>query len=138
MRITNIHGKVWLALKARLDEWDETTIHYPFGQFAPEADQAFLVIDPVDLDVDIASLDYDCGEERRGFLNVRVMTPMAWDYAATTGLMGRFADMFPAGWQGQYEDATVQVWREAQATGIASTEFSWHRRDVRIYWRCWG
>lgn len=138
MKITGINGKIWLALKQRLDEWDETPIYYPFQEFAPEANQAFLVVDPASLDPGIASIDFTCGKEHRGFLNVRVMTPLQWDYAATTGLMDRIADHMMAGWVGTYQDATVQVWDVSQGAASPITEAAWHRLDVRIDWRCWG
>ena len=138
MKIQSVTGKVWLALSARLDEWTETPVYLPDTVFKPTADQAYLIIDPAYLDADIESIDYQCGEENRGFLNVRVMTPLTWNYAAALGLMGRVADMFPAGLKLSYMEADVEIWQHPRPNSSPVLEASWNRQDLRIDWRCWG
>ena len=138
MKIQSVTGKVWLALESRLDEWTETPVYKPDDVFKPTADQAYLIIDPAYLDADIESIDYQCGEENRGFLNVRVMTPLTWNYAAALGLMGRVADLFPAGLKLSYLDADVTIWRHPRPNRSPVLEASWNRQDLRIDWRCWG
>lgn len=138
MKIQSVTGKVWLALESRLDEWTETPVYKPDDVFKPTADQAYLIIDPAYLDADIESIDYQCGEENRGFLNVRVMTPLTWNYAAALGLMGRVADLFPAGLRLQYLDADVTIWQHPRPNSSPVLEASWNRQDLRIDWRCWG
>lgn len=136
--IASIEGKVWLALRARMEQWTETAIHWPDEKFTPAADKAFLIVDPVFLDPDIQSISYDCGEENRGFLNVRVMTPMSWNYSQALGVVGRLAALFPAGLQLNYSDATAVIYRQPRSFGGATLENSWHRSDLRIYWLAWG
>lgn len=138
MKIQSVTGKAWLALSRRMDEWTDTPVYLPDTVFKPTADQAFLVIDPAYLDYDAGVMGYQCGEENRGFLNVRVMTPLQWDYAAVLGLMGRFADLFPAGLKLSYDDAEVEIWQHPRPNGSPVLEAAWSRQDMRIDWRCWG
>lgn len=138
MKIQSVTGKVWLALSARLDEWTETPVYLPDTVFKPTSDSAFLIIDPAYLEYDAGVMDYQCGEENRGFLNVRVMTPLTWNYAAALGLMGRVADLFPAGLKLSYLDADVTIWHHPRPNSSPVLEASWNRQDLRIDWRCWG
>ena len=135
--VQNIDAKAWLSLKARMDEWTETPIQYPYGNLKPQASQAFLLVDTARLESDVESTDYQCGMDQQGFLNVRVMTPLQWDYAASSGLLGRFVTHMQAGTILDYQDAQVTIIRTV-AQGTPSLEVSWNRQDVRIYWRSWG
>lgn len=138
MNIQNIHGKTYLALKSGLDQWTQTPVYYPFDSYSPQANAAFLIVDPVNLDFGDNSISYDCGDEHRGFWNIRVMTPMSWTYAASAGLVGGVSELFKAGYRFEYQDARVEIYRQPQAQGFGQLEVSWNRQDVRIYWRCWG
>lgn len=138
MKIQSVTGKVWLALESRLSEWTETPVYLPDTVFKPTANSAFLVIDPAFLEYDAGVMGYQCGEENRGFLNVRVMTPLTWNYAAALGLMGRVADLFPAGMKLSYLDADVTIWQHPRANSSPVLEAAWNRQDMRIDWRCWG
>lgn len=136
--ITDIEGKSWMALRSGFEVWSETRIHWPNEKFTPAANEAYIIIDPVWLDVDISSTDPECGEELRGFLNVRVMTPTTWDYAQALGLIGRMSALFPPGLMLQYYDCDVKIYRKPKSFGGTTLENAWHRNDIRIYWRTWG
>lgn len=136
--IEDIEGKIWLALRARLEQFTECAIMWPMEVYEPDASQAHLIVEPVTVDPDIASSDYGCGEENRGFLNIRIMTPLQWNYAQSSGLKGRVAALFPAGWQGAYGGASVLVWRKPKGLGTPFREAAWNRQDLRVDWRSWG
>lgn len=135
--VSNIHAKTWIALRSRMDEWAETYIHYPNSLFNPDAKTPYLIVDPARLESDTESTDYQCGMDQQGFLSIRVMTPLQWDYAASSGLLGRFVTHMQAGTILDYQDAQVTIIRTV-AQGTPSLEVSWNRQDVRIYWRSWG
>lgn len=136
--IQGLHGKVWLAMREHLLDWSETRISWPDESFAPSSDEAYLIIDPVFLDNEQAAISDDCGDDNRGFLNIRVMTPFTYDYAASLGLMGRIGDWFPSGWVGVYDDARARVYRQSQPVAGNTIEASWRRKDIRIHWQAFG
>ena len=120
-----------------MDEWTETHIHYPNNLFNPDAKIPYLIVDLARTESDVEPIGYACGMDQQGFLNVRVMTPLQWDYAASSGLLGRFVTHMQAGTVLNYQDAQVTIIRTV-AQGTPSLEVSWNRQDVRIYWRSWG
>lgn len=139
MQVSNLHGKAWLALKTRMDQWRETRIQYPFENIKPQASEAFIIVDPAMVEYDTPTLSYDCGEENRGFLNIRIMTPVGdYDYAASSGILGRVESMFREGTRLRYDDCKVEIYRRPQALGIPTLENAWNRQDLRVYWRSWG
>lgn len=138
--VDDITGKVWLALRAKLEQFDECAIEWPMeptGE-APDAKMPYLYVEPVALDYEVDVLPYQCGEENRGFLNIRVNTPFTWNYAAAAGLMGRVKSAMPAGWQGFYDDARVLIYRKPTVQGAPFIDGGHNRQDLRVDWRAWG
>ncbi len=138
MTISNIDGKIYLALRARLEDWGETYIHLPMTPLRQQATPAWLGVDPVVLESDVAAIDFECGRDHLGFLNVRVMTPVEWDYAASSGLLGRFSDFMQEQRRLEYADCVVNIYRQPQAAGTPRLEINMNRQDLRVYWRAWG
>lgn len=136
--ITNPDGKIWLALKSRIDQWTETAVIDPDEKLYPASTSAFIIVQHVSLNTDPNNMDYDCGDEYRGFLNVSVMAPIGWTYGQHAGLAGRVCDFFAFGSKYTYSDATVTIYERPKSQGAVRLDLSWNRLEVQIPWRCWG
>lgn len=136
--IASIEGKIWMALKGRLDQWLETPQMQPNQTYNPQANQAFLIIQPVSLDYEDLVIGYDCGNEFRGFLNISPMVPLTWSYAQHAGLASRVCDHFQYGGKYSYLDCTVTINERPKITGAPRLDASWNRIDLSMPWRTWG
>ena len=136
--INSIDAKIWLAIKARLDLWTETSIYYPDTVYNPVATQAFLIVQDVSTDGDTRAIKVNCGEDITGIINVSVMAPLGWTWAQHKGLSGRIADHINASGALTYSDATVRFSRRARASGSVRLDQSWNRSEVQAPYRTWG
>lgn len=135
---TNIDGKIWLSLLSRINQWTETPVMMPDTVFNPTAAQAYLIVQPVNLATDDRTIQFNCGDEFRGLLNISVMAPLRWSYSQHVGLAGRVCDWFPAGAVYAYQDARVTVYSRARSLGAPRLDQSWNRVEVQVPWRAWG
>jgi len=133
-----IDGKIWLALLSRITAWTETPVMLPDSIFNPTANQAYLIVQPVNLSTDDRTIQFDCGDEFRGILNISVMAPLGWSYSQHVGLASRVCDFFLAGAVYTYQDARVTIYSRARSLGAPRLDQSWNRVEVQVPWRAWG
>ncbi len=133
-----IQAKAWLALLGRVNQWTETPVMLPDTVFNPGADKAWIGFSPVGMMPVDRGVQYDCGNEFTGFLNVSVMVPTRWTYASHAGLAGRVCDHFGYGSRYSYDDCVVTIHNRPFIDGAPRLDSSWNRLDVSVRWRAWG
>ena len=138
MLIQSIEAKIWLAIKARLDQWTETTAYYPEDVFDPSATDRFLIVQDVSVDGDTRAMQTGCGEAIEGRINVSVMVPLNWTWGAHKGLASRVCDFLNASGTMSYSDATVRFNQRARSSGSTRLDQSWNRCEVIVPYRTWG
>jgi hypothetical protein len=136
--ITNADGKIWLAIKARLDQWTETAKMYQGEVFTPDSKQPFLIIQDVGLDTEYKAITTDCGESLQGIINVSVMAPLTWTYAQHKGLCGRVGDFLTASGRMVYQDAVVRFPDRPRVLGTPILDQAHNRAELQCPYRCWG
>ena len=136
--ITNADGKIWLALKSRIDQWTETHVIDPDEKLFPNANTAFLIVTPVSIPFDAGIIGYNCGDEFRGFLSISPMVPIGWTYAQHAGLASRVCDHFAAGSKYTYQDAVVIIHARAKISTSPRLDAAWNRIDLDVPWRCFA
>lgn len=136
--ITNAEGKIWVALKSRLDSWTETDLMYPGETFQPNAAEPFLIVQDVGLETDTAAINPDCGEALRGLLNLSVMAPLTWNWAQHKGLCGRLSDFLNASGVMSYSDARVRFTQRPRVIGSPRLDEGHNRVELQCEYRCWG
>ena len=138
-QITTLDGKIWLALKSRLEQFTECHVMMPMDNYEPSAKEPFVIVQQVALDSGVLPpINPECGVEFNGFLSLGVCSPTDWDYAQLLGLAGRLGDHFSNGDRITYQDAIVTISGRARVNGTVSLQASWNRIEVRVPWRCWG
>lgn len=137
--ITNADGKLWLALKSRLDQWTECKVMLPMENYAPTATQTFIIAQNVSLEYGgPLPIHAQCGVPFVGNLSMGVCVPTDWSYSQLVGLAGRVADHFSDGLRMTYQDLTVEVSGRSKVSGTVSLQAPWNRLEVSVPWRAWG
>jgi len=137
-RIINAEGKIWLAIKARLDQWTETAKMYQGEVFTPDSKLPFLIIQDVGLDTEETAISVDCGEGLQGLINVSVMAPLTWNWGQHKGLCGRVSDFLVTTGAMVYQDAVVRFPDRPRVLGAPVLEQAHNRAELQCLYRCWG
>lgn len=136
--ITNAEGKIWLALKSRLDDWTETEKMYQGETFQPNASEPFIIVQDVALETETAAINPDCGESLQGLINISVMAPLTWNWAHHKGLCGRLSDFLNASGIMTYSDAQVRFTQRPRVIGSPRLDEGHNRVELQCQYRCWG
>ena len=138
-QISNIDGKIFLALKDRLDDWTECSVYVsPDVPQTPGTTSPYVIVSDVRLDTDTRYTGASDVDEYRGVLNLSVMAPMAWTSAQGLGLCGRIADHFDKGAWYAYSDCRVQIMKRPRVIGTAYVDHGMQRYQVQVMWRAVG
>jgi len=138
-QITNIDGKIFLALKTHMDTWAETPIHYsPSVQVQPMSDDPYIIVTDARLETPTRFIGGDDTDEYRGVWNIAAMVPMGWTAAQSAGLAGRLADHWDKGARYSYSDCTVQVMARPKIIGAGYQDAGMIRFPVQVIWRAAG
>lgn len=139
MIIQNADGKIWLAIKSRLDAWTETPVMMPKETYVPTVTGPFIIAQHVTTQYGgLLPIQVDCGIPLVGFMSLGVCAPTDWQYPAHIGLASRLADHFADGSRMTYQDISVQVTQRSRPLGTVSLEPPFNRLEVRVDWRAWG
>lgn len=137
--ITNIQGKMWLAVKARLQAWTECKVMMPNEAYQPTAKTIYIIAQNIATEYGgRLPVKVDCGQPITGVLNLSVLVPTDYGYDAHIGLAGRIADHFSNGLRMTYQDATVEVSGRALVQGTPALQAPWNRIEVQVPIRAWG
>ena len=137
-QIANVEGKIWIALLSRINQWTETPVMLPDTVFQPSANQSYLIVQDVGLESDTRAIQQSCGEAIEGTINVSVMVPIGWTWAAHKGMASRVADFLSNSPPMVYQDAVVRFTNRARVLGAPRLDQSWNRVEVQCAYRCWG
>lgn len=133
-----IEGRIWLALKPRLQTWTESDMAFPDQVYNPTADRPYVYVQTVWLDYPSDTLSFDCGEEYRGYLAASIRVPVGWDHAAHLGMAGRVMELFTYGAKYVYSGLTVQIHEKPRLFASSYLDGPFNRIDGRIPFRAWG
>lgn len=137
--ITNIQGKMWLAIKARLQAWTECKVMMPNEAYEPDARTTYVIAQNIATQYGgRLPVQDDCGQPITGVLNLSVLAPTDIGYDAHIGLAGRVAGHFTNGFRMTYQDATVEVSGRALVQGTPALQAPWNRIEVQVPVRAWG
>lgn len=137
--ITNADGKIWLALKSRIVQWTECPVMLPDSNYAPSADDTFVIVQHVTTDSSLPSpIQTSCGVPFQGVLNISVMQPANLGFDSHIGLAGRVADFFPNSERYSYSGMSVRINGRARVIGNPVLQAPWNRLEVQIPWVSWG
>lgn len=139
MIISNVEGKIWLALKNRIGLWTECPVMFPEQNYEPSATDGYLFVQHVTTEYGgIIPIDMKCGQPLNGILNISVLVPTDFGFDAHIGRAGRVADFFsPAVIMG-YSDVKVKLNGRPRVLGSAQLQTPWNRIEVQIPWIAWG
>lgn len=133
-----IQAKAWQAILGRINQWSDTAVMLPDTVFTPQADESWIGVQPVGLSPVERGIQYGCGNEFTGFININIMVPVGWTYGQHAGLAAKVCDFFPHGARYAYDDAAVTIHERPYIDGAPRLDAAWNRLDVRISWRAWG
>lgn len=137
--ITNIQGKMWLAVKDRLKSWTECKVMMPNEAYQPNAKTTYVIAQNIATQYGgRLPVQDDCGQPITGVLNLSVLVPTDIGYDAHIGLAGRVAGHFANGLRMTYQDATVEVSGRSLVQGTAMLQAPWNRIEVQVPIRAWG
>lgn len=137
--VSNVDGKIWLALKSRLDVFGGCTVHYPMENYAPTSGDTFLIVQPVTTEYGgPLPIQAECGQPLTGFLNLSVLCPVDWTFAQLMGLAGQAADHFPNDARYSYADVVVKINGRSRVQGGVALNPPWNRVEVQVPWIAWG
>jgi len=138
-QISLIDGKIFLALKSRLDDWTECDVFYsPDAPQAPSAIDPYLIVTDMRMDTDTRFVGDADVDEYRGILNIAVMAPMGLTYSQGAGLAARVCDWFPKGASYTYDDCTVKIMGRPKIIGAPYQDNGRMRYPVNVRWRTSG
>lgn len=136
---TNMEVKIYQALRNHMVNWTECAIAWPNEKFEPEANEPYLIVQPIGLAYDNEVITSAiCGSEHRGSWNISTVVPFTWDYSSHIGLSGRVCDYFPDGAQYVYQDVTVHILDRPRVLFAPRIDGSGNRQEVQVNWRAWG
>lgn len=139
MAITNIDGKIYLALLERLEGMTGVPmIAEPGETFTPDVDNPHLVVNDVRSDFPRMYTGSTSEDEWRGMFIVDVMVPLSWTNAQLLGLTGKIKARFPKDTKITKVDANVFVIDTPSNQGAADRVGAFNRIPVKISWRCSG
>lgn len=137
--IANIQGKMWLAVKVRLQAWTECKVMFPNEAYEPDARTTYVIAQNIATQYGgRLPVQDDCGQPITGVLNLSVLVPNDIGYDAHIGLAGRVAGHFTNGLRMNYQDATVEVSGRALVQGTPALQAPWNRLEVQVPVRAWG
>lgn len=138
-QVALIDGKIYLALKSRLDEWTACDVFYSpdVPQIAP-IDSPYLVVTDARLDTETRFTGNNDVDEYRGILNIAVMIPMGWTNAQGLGFASRVCDHFDKGASYTYSDCTVKIMARPKIVGAPYQDGGRMRYPVNVRWRASG
>lgn len=137
--ISNANAKIWMALKSRLVQWSETSMHLPMQNYSPDAADRFVIAQHVTTEYGgPVPVSLQCGVGFSGFLNLSVMCPVDLGYDQLVGLAGRVCDHFPNGAKYSYSDMSVSINGRARVDGNVSLNAPWNRLELQVPWTAWG
>ena len=137
--ISNADGKIWIALRNRLQQWSECALYMPEEIYAPESTDTFIITQHVTTQYGgVLPVQIECGQPLSGFLNLSIMQPVDMGYDRHIGMAGRVGDFFPNGASYQYQDITVRINGRSRVLGNATLNTSWNRLEVQVSWIAWG
>lgn len=139
MIISNVEGKIWEALRARVATWTETPILYPDGYLSPDSSVAHVIVQDVGIQYGgIKPIDPECGEPIDGILNVSIMVPLNWTFGQHKGFAGRWCDHMRTGFPLTYSDVTVTLRDRPRVLGYTRLDSAWNRLETQTPYRAWG
>ena len=137
--VTNAPGKIWLAMRNRLNQWTECKVMMPNEIYSPSATQTYVIVQNVGTEYGgPIPIQVECGQPLSGFLNLSVMVPVDFGYDAHIGMAGRVADFFANNAAYTYQDITVRVNGRSRVLGNVSLNAPWNRCEVTVPWIAWG
>lgn len=137
--ITNAQGKMWLAVKARLQAWTECKVMFPEEAYHPSATSVYVIAQNVATQYGgVLPVQAECGQPIVGVINLSVMVPTDYGYDAHIGLAGRVADHFSNVLRMTYQDISVEVSGRPLIQGSAMLQAPWNRIEVQVPIRAWG
>ncbi len=138
-QVQNIDGKIFLALKSRLDDWTECDVFYsPDVPQSPPINAPYLIVTDMRMDAATRFSGVSDIDEYRGVFNIAVMTPIGWTYEQGAGLASRICDWFGKGDVYAYDDCNVVIMARTKIVGAPYQDAGRMRYPVNVKWRSSG
>lgn len=138
-QISGVDGKIWMAIKSRLQSFSGCKVVMPEENYNPDAADKFVLVQFVGTEYGgVLPVSVLCGEPIAGFLNLSVAYPTDLGFDSHIGLTGELIDHFRSGVKMTYADVSVGVTRKPTMSGNVVRQDAWNRIDVRADWRAWG